>query len=454
MTDYAVINPATGETLATYPTITDEALETVLEKADAAYRTWRDTPVAERAALIRRAAELHRERRDELAAIIVREMGKPLAAAEAEVDFAADITEFYADNAERITGDQPIEILGEGTAVIRRAPIGVLLGIMPWNFPYYQVARFAAPNLVLGNTIILKHASQCPESAAAIERIHRDAGLPEGAYTNIYATNEQAATVIADPRVEGVSITGSERAGAAVAEVAGRNLKKVALELGGSDPFILLSTDDLDAAVQAAVDARLDNTGQSCNAAKRFIVVDGLYDEFVEKFTATMAAAKVGDPFAEDTVLGPLSSVTAAERLAEQVDKAVAQGATLATGGIRDGAFYPGTVLTDVTPEMDAYREEFFGPVGVVYKAADEDEAVKIANDTSFGLGSYVFTTDEEQAARVADKIDAGMVYVNVVLADSPELPFGGVKRSGTSREMGLLAADEFVNKKLIRIAG
>ena len=454
MTDYAVINPATGETLATYPTITDEALETVLEKADAAYRTWRDTPVAERAALIRRAAELHRERRDELAAIIVREMGKPLAAAEAEVDFAADITEFYADNAERITGDQPIEILGEGTAVIRRAPIGVLLGIMPWNFPYYQVARFAAPNLVIGNTILLKHAPQCPESAAAIEKIYRDAGLPEGAYTNIYATNDQSATVIADRRVQGVSVTGSERAGAAVAEVAGRNLKKVALELGGSDPFILLSTDDLDGAVQAAVDARLDNTGQSCNAAKRFIVVDGLYDEFVEKFTATMAAAKVGDPFAEDTVLGPLSSVTAAERLAEQVDKAVAQGATLATGGIRDGAFYPGTVLTDVTPEMDAYREEFFGPVGVVYKAADEDEAVKIANDTSFGLGSYVFTTDEEQAARVADKIDAGMVYVNVVLADSPELPFGGVKRSGTSREMGLLAADEFVNKKLIRVAG
>ena len=454
MTDYAVINPATGETLATYPTITDEALETVLEKADAAYRTWRDTPVAERAALIRRAAELHRERRDELAAIIVREMGKPLAAAEAEVDFAADITEFYADNAERITGDQPIEILGEGTAVIRRAPIGVLLGIMPWNFPYYQVARFAAPNLVIGNTILLKHAPQCPESAAAIEKIYRDAGLPEGAYTNIYATNDQSATVIADRRVQGVSVTGSERAGAAVAEVAGRNLKKVALELGGSDPFILLSTDDLDGAVQAAVDARLDNTGQSCNAAKRFIVVDGLYDEFVEKFTATMAAAKVGDPFAENTVLGPLSSVTAAERLAEQVDKAVAQGATLATGGIRDGAFYPGTVLTDVTPEMDAYREEFFGPVGVVYKAADEDEAVKIANDTSFGLGSYVFTTDEEQAARVADKIDAGMVYVNVVLADSPELPFGGVKRSGTSREMGLLAADEFVNKKLIRIAG
>ncbi|KQZ84907.1 succinate-semialdehyde dehydrogenase [Microbacterium sp. Root166] len=451
MSEYAVVNPATGETLATYPTITDEALEGVLAGADAAFRTWRRESVAERAARIRRVAELHRERRDELAAIIVREMGKPLEAALGEVDFAADITEYYADHAEKITGDQPIDIDGEGTAVIRRSALGVLLGIMPWNFPYYQVARFAAPNIVIGNTIILKHAGQCPESAAAIEAMYHDAEL-EGVYTNVYASNEQAATIIADRRVQGVSVTGSERAGAAVAEVAGRNLKKVALELGGSDPFILLSTDDLEGAVQAAVDARLDNTGQSCNAAKRFIVVDGLYDAFLEKFTAKMTEAKVGDPFAEDTVLGPLSSLTAAERLAEQVDKAVAQGATLVAGGTRDGAYYPGTVLTDVTPEMDAYGEEFFGPVGVVYRAADEDEAVKIANDTSFGLGSYVFTTDEEQAARVADKIDAGMVYVNVVLADEPGLPFGGVKRSGTSREMGLLAADEFVNKKLIRV--
>jgi succinate-semialdehyde dehydrogenase/glutarate-semialdehyde dehydrogenase len=235
--------------------------------------------------------------------------------------------------------------------------------------------------------------------------------------------------------------------------VAGRNLKKVALELGGSDPFILLSTDDLDGAVNAAVDARMDNNGQSCNAPKRFIVVDGLYDAFLEKFTAAMAGSKMGDPFAEDTVLGPLSSVAAAERLQEQVDKAVAQGARLVAGGTRDGAYYAPTVLTDVTPDMDVYREELFGPAGVVYKVADEDEAVAIANDTTFGLGSYVYTTDEAQAARVADKIDAGMVYVNVVLADSPELPFGGVKRSGTSREMGLLAADEFVNKKLIRIA-
>src|SRR6476619_3460063 len=325
---------------------------------------------------------------------------------------------------------------------------------MPWNFPYYQVARFAAPNLVLGNVIVLKHASQCPESAAAIEAIYRDAGLPDGAYVNVYVSAEQAASIVADPRIQGVSVTGSERAGAAVAEVAGRNLKKVALELGGSDPFIVLATDDLDAVVEAATAARLDNTGQSCNAAKRFIVVDKLYEAFLSKFTAAMAASQLGDPMARGTVLGPLSSVEAATRLQGQVDRAVEQGGTKITGGARDGAYYPPTVLTDVTPQMDAYREEFFGPVGVVYRVADEDAAVKLANDTSFGLGSYVYSNDPDQAVRVADRIDAGMVYVHIVMADSPELPFGGVKRSGTARELGLLAADEFVNKKLIRTAG
>jgi succinate-semialdehyde dehydrogenase/glutarate-semialdehyde dehydrogenase len=336
---------------------------------------------------------------------------------------------------------------------VRRSPLGALLGIMPWNFPAYQVARFAAPNLAVGNTIILKHAPQCPESAAAIEAIYRDAGLPDGGYVNVYATNEQAATIIADPRVQGVSVTGSERAGAAVAEVAGRNLKKVALELGGSDPFIVLSTDDLDATVQAGVDARLDNNGQACNGAKRFIVVDGLYDAFVEKFTAAMAAVKPSDPTLEDTVLGPVSSETAAANLQKQIDQAVEQGATVLTGGSREGAFFEPTVLADVTPEMNVYREELFGPAAVVYRVADEDAAVELANDTSFGLGSYVFTTDAEQAQRVADRIEAGMVYVNLVLADSPELPFGGIKRSGTARELGYLAADEFVNKKLIRVA-
>ncbi|MEZ3155724.1 NAD-dependent succinate-semialdehyde dehydrogenase [Microbacterium sp. BWR-S6Y] len=453
MSDYAVVNPATGETLAEYDILTDDGVESAIASAHDGYGVWSRTSPAERAAAIRRVAELHRERRDELAAIIVREMGKPLAAAEGEVDFAADITEYYADNIDKITGDTPLDILGEGTAVIRRSPLGVLLGIMPWNFPYYQVARFAAPNLAVGNTILLKHAPQCPESAEALQAIYRDAGLPDGAYVNIRATNDQAATIIADRRVQGVSVTGSERAGAAVAEIAGRNLKKVALELGGSDPFILLSTDDLDAAVQAAVDARLDNNGQSCNAAKRFIVADDLYDGFLSKFTAALGEAKVGDPFADDTVLGPLSSLTAAERLDEQVQRAVSQGATVEVGGKRDGAFYPGTVLTGVTADMDAYGEEFFGPVGVVYRVSSEDEAVALANDTGYGLGSYIFTTDAEQAQRIADKIEAGMVYVNVVLADSPELPFGGVKRSGTSREMGLLAADEFVNKKLIRTA-
>ena len=453
MSQYAVVNPATGEKVASYDTVTDAQVDQALAAAQSAYEAWRAVPVAERAAMVGRAAELHRERRQELADLIVREMGKPKGAALGEVDFAADITQYYTDQAEAITADQPLKILGEGTAIVRRSPLGVLLGVMPWNFPYYQVARFAAPNLILGNVIIIKHASQCPESAAALEQIYRDAGLPAGVYQNIYASTDQVAAMIADPRVQGVSVTGSERAGAAVAEIAGRHLKKVALELGGSDPFILLATDNLDAVAEAAAAARLDNTGQSCNAAKRFIVVDELYDDFVAKFSAAMSASQLGDPTAEETALGPLSSLEAATRVEDQVNRAVSQGAKKVIGGDRDGAWYPPTVLTDVTPDMDAYREEFFGPVGVVYRVADEDAAVKLANDTPFGLGSYVYSTDPEQAARVADRIEAGMVYVNCVLADSPELPFGGVKRSGTSRELSLLGADEFVNKKLIRTA-
>jgi succinate-semialdehyde dehydrogenase/glutarate-semialdehyde dehydrogenase len=314
--------------------------------------------------------------------------------------------------------------------------VGVLLGIMPWNYPYYQVARFAGPNLTLGNTIILKHAPQCPESAAVIEKIFHDAGYPAGAYTNVYATNEQIADAIADPRVQGVSLTGSERAGAAVAEVAGRNLKKVVLELGGSDPFIVLSSDDLDATVEAAVAGRFENTGQACNAAKRFIVD--------EKFTQKVKETAEG--------LAPLSSVAAAERLAEQVDRAVADGATLISEGERKGAFFPPGVLTNVSPDSVSYREELFGPVATVYKVGSEDEAVELANDTPFGLGSYVFTTDKDQGVRVADRIEAGMVFVNLVGAESAELPFGGVKRSGFGRELGRFGIDEFVNKKLIRV--
>ena len=460
MSSYAVTNPATGETLSEYPQITDADLQAAIAAAADAHTSWsRTASVADRAALVGRVAELHTERRDELAAIIVREMGKPLEQALGEVDFAAAIYQYYADNGPAFSADEPIELAeGGGSAFVRRAGLGVLLGIIPWNFPYYQVARFAGPNVVAGNTILLKHAPQCPESAAAIEAIFADAaasvGAPSGVYVNIYASNDQIATVIADPRVQGISLTGSERAGAAVAEIAGRHLKKVVLELGGSDPFILLSTDDLDAAVQDAVNARLDNNGQSCNAAKRFIVIDSLYDAFAEKFTAKLTAAQPADPMADGTLLGPLSSLAAAERLDEQLDRATAQGATVLASGTRSESFFPPAVLADVTPAMDAYHEEFFGPVAAIYRATSEDDAVRLANDTPFGLGSYVYTTDPEQAMRVADQIDAGMVWVNLVLGDSAELPFGGVKRSGSGREMGRFAMEEFVNKKMVRIAG
>ncbi|MFK3669220.1 NAD-dependent succinate-semialdehyde dehydrogenase [Leifsonia aquatica] len=451
---YAVTNPATGETVKTFEPIGDAELEAAITAASDAYRGWsKSSTVEERAALIRRVGELHVERRHELADIIVREMGKPVEQALGEVDFAGAIYEYYADHASEFLEDEPITLLdGEGTAVVRRSALGVLLGIMPWNFPYYQVARFAGPNLVIGNTILLKHAEQCPESAAAIEKIFLDAGFPVGAYVNIYAGHDQIEKVIADRRVQGVSLTGSERAGAAVAEIAGRNLKKVVLELGGSDPFILLSTDDLDGTVQNAVDARLDNSGQSCNAAKRFIVADDLYESFLEKFTAKLAEVEATDPTSEESALGPLSSLRAAENLEDQVNRAVENGATLVRGGGRNGAFFETTVLTDVTPENPASQEEFFGPVAQVFRAKDEADAVRIANDTPFGLGSYLFTTDEEQAHRVADQIEAGMVFVNLVLADGAELPFGGVKRSGSGRELGRFGADEFVNKKLIRI--
>ena len=345
---YAVVNPATGETVKEYPEISDDELRAAIGRADEASRTWPgSTAVAERAALVRKVGELHTERRQELAEIIVREMGKPIEQALGEVDFAADIYGFYADNAEDLMADEPVKLFGgEGTAVIRRSPFGVLLGIMPWNFPYYQVARFAGPNLVIGNTILLKHAPQCPESAEAMQKIFDDAGSPEGVYENVYATNEQIEWVIADPRVHGVSVTGSERAGAAVAEIAGRNLKKVVLEMGGSDPFILLGTDDLDATAQQASEARLDNTGQSCNAAKRFIVADELYDEFLEKFSArSWPRRSRGDPTAEDTAVGPLSSQTAADRLEDQVKRAVENGAEVLVGGKRDGNYFEPTIL-------------------------------------------------------------------------------------------------------------
>ena len=447
MSLYAVVDPATGEGVKEYPTATDDQVVAAIASAHDAFTSWsKTTTVADRADLIRKVAALHTERRDELAAIIQREMGKPLDQSLGEVDFSAAIYEFYADNAEKFLADEPISLLeGEGSAFIRRSAIGVLLGIMPWNYPYYQVARFAGPNLVLGNTIVLKHAPQCPESAAALQQIFLDAGYPAGGYVNVYATNEQIASAIADPRIQGVSLTGSERAGAAVAEIAGRNLKKVVLELGGSDPFILLSTDDLDATVAAAVDGRFENTGQACNAAKRFIVDESIYDDFLAKFTDKVKAAAEG--------LSPLSSVAAAQRLAEQVARVVEGGATLDSAGEVNGAYFPPGVLTNVDPESPTAKEELFGPVATVYKVAGEDAAVALANDVPFGLGSYVFTTDADQALRVADKIEAGMVFINAVGAEGAELPFGGVKRSGFGRELGRFGIDEFVNKKMIRVS-
>jgi succinate-semialdehyde dehydrogenase / glutarate-semialdehyde dehydrogenase len=456
MADYAVVDPATGETIKEYPTISDSDLDAAIGRAHAAHEGWsKGKTVAERAAIIRRVAELHVERKQELGEIIVREMGKPVEQAVGEVEFAAAIYEYYADNAESLLADEPIELLdGEGSAFIRRTSVGVLLGIMPWNYPYYQVARFAGPNLVIGNTVLLKHAPQCPESAEAMEKIFHEAGVPSDAYINIYATNDQISTVIADKRVQGVSLTGSGRAGAAVAEQAGRHLKKVVLELGGSDPFIVLKADDLDSVVEAAVGGRLENTGQACNAAKRFVVLDEYYDDFVTKFSDALTKVVPGDPKQEGTTIGPLSSSAAADRLEEQVKLAVDNGAKLVAGGGREGNFFKTAILTDITPDNPAYTEEFFGPVAQVYKVGSEDEAVKLANDTPYGLGSYVFTTDRDQALRVADQIEAGMVFVNAVGAEGVELPFGGVKASGFGRELGRFGADEFVNKKLIRVAG
>jgi succinate-semialdehyde dehydrogenase/glutarate-semialdehyde dehydrogenase len=455
-TDYAVIDPATGETLKTYDTISDADLEAAIGRGAEAHRAWgRETSLEDRAKVIARVAELYNERAQDLAKIIVREMGKPIEQAVGEVEFSAAIYQYYADNAAELLKDEPIDLLeGEGSAFIRRSSVGLLLGIMPWNYPYYQVARFAGPNLVVGNTILLKHAPQCPESSAAMEQIFHEAGVPADAYINIYATNDQIAWVIADPRVQGVSLTGSGRAGAAVAELAGRHLKKVVLELGGSDPFLVLQNEDLDAVVEAAVGGRLENTGQACNAAKRFIVLEDHYDAFVDKFTKALTEVEPGDPKSEGTTIGPLSSTGAADRLEGQVKEALDNGAKLVAGGGREGNFFKTAVLTDITPENPAYTEEFFGPVAQVYKVGSEEEAVRLANDTPYGLGSYVYTSDQEQALRVADQIEAGMVFINAVGAEGVELPFGGVKASGFGRELGRFGADEFVNKKLIRVGG
>jgi succinate-semialdehyde dehydrogenase / glutarate-semialdehyde dehydrogenase len=451
---YTVTNPATGELIEEIENASDEEVRTAIDRVHSAYPAWRARSVAERAKIVSRAAELFAERSDELAEIMTLEMGKRINEGRGEVGIVVDIFNYYADNAALLLADEPMKV-ATGDAVIVKQPIGALLGVMPWNFPCYQVARFVAPNLVLGNTIVLKHASICPRSAQAIADILHDAGVPEDVYVNTFASSRQIPAVLADPRIMGVSLTGSEPAGISVATEAGKHLKKTVLELGGSDPLIVLDTDDLDETVKQTATARMRNCGQSCNAPKRMIVLADLYDDYVDKLTKHIADYfQPGDPADPATKLPPLASTAAADEVAGQVRKAVEQGATLRTGGNRigPGAFLEATVLTDVTREMDAYYEEIFGPVVVVFRATDEEHAIELANDSPFGLGASVWGTDPARLRRVAERIEAGMVYFNRAGGSSADLPFGGIKRSGIGRELGPAGIEEFMNKKAIRL--
>ncbi len=451
---YQVTDPATGEVAEAFPFATDAEVEQALAAATEAFTAWRQRPIEERAAIVKRVGELFEERASELAAIITKEMGKRPAQAVGEAEFCTAIFGYYADNGPELLADKPLP--GYESARVEYLPVGPVLGIMPWNYPYYQVARFAAPNLIVGNTVILKHAENCPTSALAIAAIMKDAGVPDGVYVNIFATHEQVAAMIADPRLRGVSLTGSERAGTAVAATAGRNLKKVVLELGGSDPYIILDTQDVDAAAETAWSTRMENVGQACNSNKRMIVMDDVYDDFVAalvKRAAAMTPRQPGDD--SDGAYSPMVSRKAAENLLAQVQDAVSKGATLHVGGQLgdgDGAYFAPAVLTGVTPEMRAYKEELFGPVAVVYKVSSDEEAVKLANAVDFGLGGAVWSTDEGRAAQVAGQLEVDMANVNTPAGEGADLPFGGTKRSGFGRELGPLGIDEFVNKRLFYI--
>lgn len=451
---YAVVNPASGQVIREFPTATDEQIRGAIQQASDDYSRWRLRATPERAALVKKAAQLFEERAETFAQTMSQEMGKRIGDARGEMGVVVDIFNFYADNAEDLLKDDEIPIVG-GRAVIRKAPIGVILGIMPWNYPVYQVARFAAPNLVLGNTVLLKHAPICPATAIAIEELLRDAGFPAGAYVNVFASNDQVKDIIAAPSVQGVSLTGSERAGSVVASEAGRHLKKVVLELGGSDPMVVLDTEDLDALVEQAESVRLENMGQACNAPKRMIVAAGIYDSFVDGLVSRFGNYAPGDPSDPETTLAPLSSRTAAERVVEQIETARSQGATVHVGGqLLPGpaAYVTPAVITDVTPEMNIHHEEVFGPVAIVYKADTEEQALELANDTPYGLGSSVFSSDNDRAVAFGQGIDAGMVYINTVGGSQADVPFGGVKRSGVGRELGFLGIEEFMNKQVVRI--
>jgi succinate-semialdehyde dehydrogenase / glutarate-semialdehyde dehydrogenase len=445
---YQSLNPATGEVVAKFDTATDDQVAAALTAADEAYRTWREESLDTRLEVARTIGRLLRERADDLAALARLEMGKKLDEGAGEAEFSASIFEFYASQGATLLADQRIPTFSGGTAVVQRRPVGALLGVMPWNYPVYQVARFAAPNLVLGNTVLLKHAESVPQSALAIAELMRDAGVPDGVYTNLFATFDQVQTMIEDPRVQGVSVTGSERAGAAVAAIAGRALKKCVLELGGSDPFIVLDGDARELA-RTAWDFRTSNMGQACNSNKRMIVLADHYDEFVAELVALANDIQPGD-------IAPLSSRAAAESVAAQVADAVDKGATLHAGGVladAPTAFYTPAVLTGVSPGMRAYTEELFGPVAVVYRVGNEDEAIALANSSAYGLGGSVFSTDTARAEAVAQRLDAGMVNVNTPAGEGPDIPFGGIKRSGFGRELGALGIDEFVNKQIYVVA-
>ena len=453
---YQSTNPFTGKVEKTFDDISAAQLEEKLKQADACFKTdWSARSFADRTAILKRAATLMRERSQMLAELITLEMGKLIAQSAGEVALSASILDYYADHAERFLAPEKLDT-PKGEAMVESSPIGVLFGVEPWNYPYYQIARFAAPNLMAGNVVMVKHASSVPQCALAFEQLMVDAGAPAGAYTNLFITKDQVAQVIEDPRIRAVALTGSEGAGAIVAAQAGKQLKKTTLELGGSDAFIVLEDADLDKAVKHAVSGRMGNSGQACTASKRFIVVEKLADSFLDKFQAALGQFAPGDPLDKATTLAPLSSAQALKDLLEQVDGAVSSGARVVMGGKRidglPGNFMQPTILTDIVEKNPAYKEEFFGPVALFFRVADEDAAIALANDSPFGLGGSVFTQDIERGKRVARKIDTGMVFINSGAVSSPELPFGGVKNSGYGRELSGAGIQEFVNKKLIRV--
>lgn len=454
---YVTTNPFSGTVEKTFPDATDQEVRDAIKNADRAFRSWRETSFAARAKVMRAAAAILRRDVNHYARLLTLEMGKLLTEARGEVELSAAIFDYYADNAERLLAPEalPVADPAEGKATLVCEPLGVLLAIEPWNFPYYQIARIIAPQLSAGNTMLLKHAANVPQSAAAFEALMHEAGLPEGAFQNLYATREQIELIISDPRVHGVALTGSEAAGAIVAAQAGKALKKSTMELGGADAFIVLADADLEKTVNWAVLGRHWNGGQVCVSSKRMIVVDEIYDAFLERYAKGVAELRMGDPFDPATTLAPLSSQKAADDLKEMIARAVEHGATATPVGPdapNRGAFVQPMILTDVGEDNPARYWEFFGPVSMLFRARDEDEAVRIANDSPFGLGGSVFTSDPKHGAEVARRISTGMVFVNHPTMVKADLPFGGVRRSGYGRELLGLGIKEFVNHKLIDV--